>query len=363
LTVLAVLIEDEDILDIIFPITITLADYSEVTINNLNELKERAKDCIEGGQDDDIECIDVIYPVTFLTFDLNQTQTGTIEVGSDMEMRRFFAGLDEDDIVSIQFPVKFELHDGTKIEVNDITELREAIKRAKDACDEDDDDDYNDDDFTQERLNNLLAECPWLVKEVKRENNDFSADFEDYLMTFNADGTVIVKDRGGNVLSGEWSTKISDYRVALQLDFDVLVEFSLLWYVYEIDENKIKLFANDSDKIILKTTCSVEPEVCDADFIIESLSKCRWVVADSEGTVLENLTFDFSNMNIHVYNPNEQVEDEGNWSIDGQVLSFNDLSMTLANFIGEYTVIECSPEKFKLLRGNTVVIVIEKVCD
>lgn len=356
--------EDDDILDIIFPITITMADYSEITVENLAELREHASKCIEGGSDDDIECIDVIYPVTFFTFDLELQQTGTVEVQSDKEMRRFFAGLDEEDIISLQFPVSFEFYNGEKVSVGSIEELRQTIERAKEACDEDDDDDHNDDDFTKERLDNLLAECPWLVKEVKRDNQYTSDQYENYLMTFNEDGSVVVKDREGNILNGEWNTRVSDYRVLLKLEFEFLVEFSLEWFVYEIDGDRIKLYAGDGDKIVLKTTCGEEPEVCDAAFIEDTISTCRWAIASvgSEATFLEDLNIDFSNRNIHVYNANGEVEDEGNWSIDGEVLIFNDLSMTLTNYIGEWTVIECAPNRFKIKRGDEY-LVIEKICE
>ncbi len=354
--------EDNDILDIIFPVTITMADYSDITINNLAELSEHAEECIEGGNDDDIECIDVIYPVTFFTYDREEQQTGSVTVESDKEMRRFFAGLDMEDIISLQFPVMFEMYDGTKITVNNIEELRAAIERAKEACDEDDDNDYNDDDFTKERLDNLLAECPWLVKELRRNDQNNSEQYENYLVNFNEDGSVIVKDREGNVLIGEWMTRVSDYRVLLKLEFDVLVDFSLEWFVYEIDGDRIKLYAGEGDKIVLKTTCGEAPEVCDADFIQDTLSTCRWVVANAEGGFLENLNIDFSNMNIHVRNPDGVVEDEGNWSIDGEVLVFNNLSMTLANYIGEWTVIECAPHRFKIKRGDEYLI-IEKDCE
>ena len=354
--------EDNDILDIIFPVTITLADYSEITIENLADLRAHAEKCIEGGNDDDIECIDVIYPVTFFTYDLEVQQTGSVSVESDKEMRRFFAGLDVTAIISLQFPVKFEMYDGTKVTVNNIEELRAAIERAKDACDEDDDDDHNDDDFTKERLDNLLAECPWLVKEVKRDAQYSSEDYENYLMNFNEDGSVTVKDREGNILHGEWTTRVSDYRVLLKLEFEFLVDFSLEWFVYEIDGDRIKLYAGDGDKIILKTTCGEEPEVCDAAFIEETISTCRWIVANADGGFLEDLNIDFSNSNIHVWNSNGEIQDEGNWSIDGEVLIFNDLSMTLANYIGEWTVIECASERFKIKRGDEY-LVIEKYCE
>lgn len=356
--------EDDDILDILFPITIVMADYSEITVENFESLREHASKCIEGGSDDDIECIDVIYPVTFFTYNLELQQTGTVEVESDMEMRRFFAGLDMDDIISLQFPVSFEFYNGEKTTVNSIEELRETIARAREICDEDDDDDHNDDDFTKERLDHLLVECPWLVKEVKRDYEYASDQYENYLMNFKEDGSVIVKDREGNVLEGEWSTRVTDYRVLLKLEFEFLVDFSLEWFVYDIDGDRIKLYAGDGNKIILKTTCGEAPEVCDATFIDETISTCRWVVAGAAGETgfLENLHIDFSNRNIHVYNANGEVEDEGNWNIEGNVLIFNDLSMTLANYIGEWTVAECAPERFKIKRGDDYLI-IEKECE
>ena len=56
--------DDEDILEILFPITIVLADFTEVTINSFDELEELAEDCAgENEDDDDIECADIQYPI------------------------------------------------------------------------------------------------------------------------------------------------------------------------------------------------------------------------------------------------------------------------------------------------------------
>ena len=67
-------------------------------------------------------------------------------------------------------------------------------------------------------------------------------------------------------------------------------------------------------------------------------------------------------MNIHVRNPNETVVDEGNWSIDQGVLSFNDLSLEVANYIGEWTVISCAEDRFEIKRGEEL-LVFERNCD
>ncbi len=353
---------DDDILDIIFPITVILADYSEVTLNGIDDLRELAAQCVEGGDDDDIECIDFVYPITLFTFDTNSQQTGSITVDSDRELRRFFAGLGPNDLIGIDFPIAFELYDGTKVTVDSYTELADAIERVKNACDEDDDDDYNDDDFTKERLDKLLVECPWWIEGIWRGNLDFISDYEQNLIQFNEDGSVTIQ-HAGTSFSGTWETKITDWRVALTLEFENLVDLNLEWFVYEIEEGKIKLFKDGANRIILESACDYEEESCTDEDIVNNLSECRWIVANAEqGNFLSVLTLDFSNMNIHVYNPNETVVDEGNWEVDNGVLFFNDLSMELANYIGEWVVTDCSSERFEIKRGDEV-LVLERVCD
>lgn len=268
--------DDVDVLDIIFPITITFSDFSEEVINNMEELRALAEQCIEGGNDDDIECIDFVYPITLYTFDINEQQTGSVTVNSDRELRLFFKGLDDDDLISIDFPVTLELYDGTQITVSSNAELAAAIENAKEACDEDDDNDYNDDDFTLERFNNLITECPWLVHEVQRDAISQTDQYFEYLMNFTEDGAVTVKDRLGNVLNGTWSTRITDHGVLVNLEFDVLVDFNLEWFVYEIEPGKIKLYAEGGNRIILRSVCDVYNE--DPNTLREILRECAWVI-------------------------------------------------------------------------------------
>ncbi|NNJ89327.1 MAG: hypothetical protein HKP53_07980 [Eudoraea sp.] len=268
--------DDIDLLEIIFPITITLGDFTQIVINNKEELRALAEECLEGGEDDDIECIDFVYPITLFTFDINEQQTGSVTVNSDEELRLFFKGLDDDDLISIEFPVTLELYDGTRVTVSSNAELATAIESAKDACDEDDDDDYNDDDFTLERFNNLITECPWLVREVQRDAINQTDQYFEYLMNFTEDGGVTVKDRQGNVLNGFWNSRMTDHGILLNLEFDVLVDFTLEWFVYEIEEGKIKLYAEGGNKIILANACDVFNE--DPNTLREILKECAWVI-------------------------------------------------------------------------------------
>ena len=309
--------DDIDVLEILFPITITLADYTEITINSFDELRELAEECIEGGDDEDIECIDFVYPVTFYTFDINEVQTGTVTVENDEQLRRFLEGLDDDDLISIDFPVSLKLYDGTVITVENNAELAITIENAREACDEDDDDDYNDDDFDKERLAHYLVECPWLVLSVERDGVNSTAQYEAYLMRFREDGSVTVRDRAGNILNGEWELNDtnSDY-VELQLFFDTLVDFSLSWKVYEIGEGKIKLFADEGNRIIMQIACEEDVE---PDTLREILKECSWVIKKvlNQGEEIDRLLgYEFKFLPEGVVTlSNSEITYEGTWEI------------------------------------------------
>jgi hypothetical protein len=125
------ILDDDDILEIHFPVTITLADFSEITINNMDELEALARECLEGGDDDDIECIDFVYPITMYTFNFENQQTGQFTVESDRGLRRLFEELDDDGFISFDFPITMKKYDGTELTINSNEELAAALEMAK----------------------------------------------------------------------------------------------------------------------------------------------------------------------------------------------------------------------------------------
>ena len=309
--------DDEDLLELIFPVTVNLPNYSELTINSLDELHALAEECKEGGDDDDIECIDFKYPITLYTFDINEVETGSVVVESDEDLRKFFAGLEEDDLISIDFPVTLVTSDGEEIVVDSNAELANAIEMAKDTCDEDDDNDYNDDDFEDDRLDICLTACPWVVKEVERDAVNLTDQYFEYLMNFKEDGTVTVKDRQGNIINGTWSTRHTDMGMKLLLEFDVLVDFNLEWTVYEIGPHTIKLFSEEGNRIIMKQIC-VDDEV-GPDSLREILKECSWIIKKvfNQGEEIERLIgYEFKFMAEGVVTlSNGDIVYNGSWEV------------------------------------------------
>ncbi|AZQ58941.1 hypothetical protein EJ994_09015 [Maribacter sp. MJ134] len=310
---------DEDFLEILFPITITTGDFTEITINGIEDLRELAAQCKEGGEDEDIECIDFVYPMTLFIFDINLQQTGSVLVESDRDLRRFFGGLDDNDLVSFDFPISLKLYDGTTLEVNSNEELVRAIEDAKDACDEDDDDDYNDDDFDEERLDFCLTECPWYVKEIRRNDVEQTAQYTDYIFDFMEDGTVNVKDRAGMNVTGTWESRVGDNGAVLVMEFETLVDFTLEWQVYEIDDHRIKLFNGESNRIVMKQICEEDVVPANPDTLREILRECEWIIkkVKNQGEEIDRLLgYEFKFMSEGVVTlSNGMNTSEGTWEI------------------------------------------------
>jgi len=309
--------DDVDELEILFPITITMADYTEIVIDSKEQLREMAAECLEGGEDEDIECIDFVYPITLFTFDVNEQQTGAVEVNSDRELRQFFRGLEDNAIVSLDYPVTLKKYDGTEIMVNSNVELATALERAKDECDEDDDDDFNDDDFDEERFYEHLLECPWKVLEIRRNAMDQTAQYQGYLLKFFDNGGVVASVAGDRIAEGIWDARITDDGVLLVLEFDGLDDFNKEWLVYEIGEGELKFYSDDDNKIFVRRLC--EEEQGEADTLREILKECAWVIrkVKNQGEEIDRLLgyeFQFLPDGVATLSGRDMVS-EGTWEI------------------------------------------------
>ena len=272
--------DDEDNLDIVFPITIVLTNYEEVVIQNREALTELVKECRgENEEDDDIECIDFQYPISFSVYNGDFQVLDVITIENDRQLYRFIKRVKNAEVLaSLNFPVTMELAYGTEIVVNNNIELQRTIEDAKDICDEDDDNDYGDDDFTKERLDEYLKICPWVVHEFERNNQDNTAEYKEYALNFKEDGVVVMRARGGNMLTGTWSTRVTNRGALLKLEFETLADFTLEWVVYDIEYGKIKLFEVGGNRIIMKKNCDVVIDVT-KERIENYLQECLWRIA------------------------------------------------------------------------------------
>ncbi|WP_051169864.1 hypothetical protein [Mesoflavibacter zeaxanthinifaciens] len=195
---------DDDQVNITFPITVTLNNYTEIQITSQQELEELIDDCLgENEDDDDIECIDFVYPVSFSIYNTDFQVINTVTINNDEALYNFLEDLDGPILASLDFPVTLITASGNTVIVNNNQELEVAISDADGTCDEDDDYDWNDDDnnCTDENVELNLKECLW---DISNYNN--SNVFSDYYIDFNTNYEFSVLNEAGNIIhDGSWS--------------------------------------------------------------------------------------------------------------------------------------------------------------
>ena len=218
--------DDEDVIEINYPVTAIQADHSELILNNEDDLEALVDQCPENTPDDDIECIDFKYPITLYIFDSQNQIPDVISVENDRDLYDFFKEFEDDELVSFDYP--FYLRDLSKIDyVRDLSgigyvrvdsklELENYISAAEGVCDEDDDNDYNDDDADVTYLKAVLMFGEWEI--AIGSGFSFDTTFPGYKFNFIEHGLVEVSTEDGN-FSGFWYAN-GDYGVPeLELDF------------------------------------------------------------------------------------------------------------------------------------------------
>ena len=231
--------DDDDTIEISFPITIILADYTEIEINSLDELEDYADDCNgEDDDDDDIECIDFVYPITASVFNTNNEVIATVTFLDDGALYEFLDEIDDDDLVGFEFPISVALADGTEIVINDFDELEEAIDEYDDDCDEDDDYDYNDDDCddcTPSQLESVLTACAdWYIDELERNDDDLEDNYEGYLFNFFEDNTLSVS-WDDETVEGTWTISGTGNNITVTIDIPGFDDLNDTWNLQEIE--------------------------------------------------------------------------------------------------------------------------------
>lgn len=254
--------DDEDELEILFPITIVLADFTEIVIENQDQLEDLAEDCAgENEDDDDIECADIQYPIEASIFDTNNELVGTLSIDDDEELYLFIDDLEDTQIVTIGFPIVVVLSDGTEVEASNLDQLEDILDNAEDDCDEDDDNDYNDDDCDScdtEQLTDVLTGCDdWYVDKLERNDMDLEDEYTGFLFSFTESGDIEVTD-GVDIFQGSWESTGSGNDIVVSINVPELPDFNDEWNLHEIeqegDDNEVDLRLGD-DRLSFESDC------------------------------------------------------------------------------------------------------------
>ncbi len=130
-------LNDSAVITIVFPITVVFSDYSERKLSGKDEL-EAIQEQFGEIVDDDIECIDFVYPIELAIYNTTYQKSSVVKVMNDQNMYDIFSQI-SNLIVGIKYPINLITPEGDSIQVNSKEELETEISNTIGKCDEDDD--------------------------------------------------------------------------------------------------------------------------------------------------------------------------------------------------------------------------------
>ncbi|MBV1924298.1 MAG: hypothetical protein KUG68_09765, partial [Flavobacteriaceae bacterium] len=207
-----------------------------------------------------------------------------ISLENDEDLYNLIETLDENTIVTINFPITVTLWDETELVIENMIELLSVIQNAVDECDEDDDYDYNDDDCNDcstSNLETILTDCEyWIVDKLERNDNDLEDIYVGYLFTFLTNGTINVVN-GSTNYNGTWSLSGEGNNIQMNVNITGLSDFDENWNLHEIETNqgetKVDLRYGD-DRLRFESDCDNGGPGPDDTVLVESLTTGSWFV-------------------------------------------------------------------------------------
>ena len=342
--------------DFVFPITVIFSDFSELVIENQEQFEAILDECFE--DDDTIECVDFVYPISFSIFNSEFVIIDTITIESRRELYAFLERLEDEAgtlIVGLNFPVELEFFNGETLQVNSNQELSEAIERARNVCD-----DETIIECRPEEISAYLKECSWII-------NDEFEDFRDLMITFNEDGTLVINGENlPNEISGAWNVELTDNGTFLNIRdlSDFQEDLGGEWLILECMEDEFEIIQGDFE-IELQRNCETDIN-CSVQDLTEQIRACYWFANSNLLTNGDSNKLKFAENNTVLYfnEQTETFENAGTWEISlvgmERKLELN-LEAPLQLLTAFWTLTECR-EGFLSFENGENVLMFEQEC-
>ena len=351
---------DDDILEFLFPITIVLNDYTEITINNDDELEVFVDECSE--DDDVIECVDFQYPISFSLYNADFQVTDTVIIENDEALYAFLESIEDSNegvvLASLNFPVTLIYGNGETLEVHTNQELEAAINAADGNCNDDDDVEEN---CTPDDVAMNLQNCYWRIVTFNGDDNYIT-----YKLFFNENGTLNIIDGDTTVaIGGNWNMSTSNDGLP-EIVISELTAFSDdlggSWIVVECDDDRFELvraLEENTSTIVIEQECEDDLD-CSAEDISMYLQECFWYAGSNlYNNIVSDLFYFGENNTVTVVSTQGAEAITGVWGIE-QTATGAMITLDIPGFYEiislQWVVTECDDNRIKMWNGNDYVV-------
>lgn len=227
-------LNDDDIVNFNFPITIVFPNFTTQTIQNSNNFQVVLNACEQDNGINEIDCINIVYPLTMNVYNSNNQIANTVTVTNN-NLYNFISNISPTTILSIIYPISVINSSGQAVTVNSNSELVLLIEDSIDDCDD------NSNGGTTPVFIDVLTSGTWYVSYFY-DHEDDTYEFVGYNFTFNSDGTSIAIKNATSTY-GTWNTYASSGYNKLDINFNgnSLDEMEDDWQIIEFTSTVINL--------------------------------------------------------------------------------------------------------------------------
>ncbi len=206
--------QEYDDIEVIYPVSVTFSNYTKAILYDDDDLEQIQEQYNNGLEDDDIECIDFVYPLGLTLYNTEYQKTDFVTVNNDQDMYNVFANINSL-IIEFDFPVSVKTANGDSISIDDNVALEYEINKVAGNCDEDDEVIFDDTDYPYIEL---LISKAWKIA-LFADTADVTSYFSNYSLIFNTDHSVKAKT-DVDTFSGVWELDFTDTSSVLEIEFD-----------------------------------------------------------------------------------------------------------------------------------------------
>lgn len=253
LDILGEFTNDDDSVQFQFPLTVRLSNYTEVVIANQTEFDQLMDACEDAEQqaEDAINCLDIDFPITILTYDANLEQTGSVVIESEQQLYGYINNFGDDAFFSVNYPITATLNGSGTVEISSDADLQSQINECLATEDEMDEAEEEADNLTD-----ILVDGLFTVEAFVTAGVDTASDYAEFTIDFANDLTCTAENTVDATVEDVQGTYevTSEMDVFFSLTFSGNATFELLngtWEVTSYSESSIALQSTTSAAVTL----------------------------------------------------------------------------------------------------------------
>ena len=218
-----------------FPLSVRLSNYTEVEVANQSEYDALVNTCnqLEEEGKAAINCLDIDFPITILTYSLNLDQTGSVVIESEQELYNYMDNFSNSELFSVNYPITATLkgESNTVVEITSDLDLQSKINECLEY-----ENTISEAEKDANTLEDILVSGIFKVQSFVTAGVDKATDYANYTIDFANDFSVTAKNTVNTTAQDVQGTYAvtSEMEVFLQLTFSGNATFQLLNQTWEI---------------------------------------------------------------------------------------------------------------------------------